>query len=54
MRAIDYFDRGVLLKSVKAPKAVEFWDVLPRTSVGKVDKKAIREKFWAGRSRQVN
>ncbi len=42
------------LGSVKAPKAVEFWDILPRTSVGKVDKKAIRERFWAGRSRQVN
>ncbi|MGD0074048.1 MAG: AMP-binding protein [Candidatus Binataceae bacterium] len=42
------------LGSVKAPKTVEFWDVLPRTSVGKVDKKAIREKFWTGRSRQVN
>jgi acyl-CoA synthetase (AMP-forming)/AMP-acid ligase II len=25
------------LGSVKAPKTVEFWDVLPRTSVGKVD-----------------
>ena len=42
------------LGSVKAPKAIEVWDVLPRTTVGKVDKKMIREKFWAGRTRQVN
>ena len=39
--------------SVKAPKSVEFWETLPRSPVGKVLKKNIRERFWAGRSRSV-
>lgn len=41
------------LGSVKAPKSVEFWDSLPRSPVGKVRKKDIREKFWAGRDRAI-
>jgi len=41
------------LGSVKAPKTVEFWDELPRSAVGKVLKKDVREKFWAGRERRV-
>ena len=36
-----------------APKRVEFVDALPMTPVGKVDKKALRAKFWEGRERQV-
>ncbi len=36
-----------------APKKVEFVDALPMTPVGKVDKKALRAKFWEGRDRQV-
>jgi fatty-acyl-CoA synthase len=36
-----------------APKHVEFVDALPTTSIGKVDKKALRAKFWAGRKRMV-
>ncbi len=42
------------LGSVKAPKVVHFVDALPSTPVGKVDKKALRERYWAGRSRSVN
>jgi acyl-CoA synthetase (AMP-forming)/AMP-acid ligase II len=41
------------LGSVKAPKSVEFWDVLPRSPVGKVRKKDVRERFWAGRTRAI-
>ena len=41
------------LGSVKAPKTVEFWDELPRSAVGKVRKKDIREQFWVGRDRRV-
>ncbi len=41
------------LGSVKTPKSVEFWEALPRTPVGKVDKKTIREKFWRGRERAI-
>jgi fatty-acyl-CoA synthase len=36
-----------------APKRIEFVDALPMTAVGKVDKKALRAKFWEGRDRQV-
>jgi acyl-CoA synthetase (AMP-forming)/AMP-acid ligase II len=39
--------------SVKAPKSVEFWESLPRSPVGKVRKKDIRERFWTGRSRAI-
>ena len=41
------------LGSVKAPKAVEFVEALPRSSVGKVLKKDLRAAYWAGRERKV-
>lgn len=41
------------LGSVKAPKSVEVWPSLPRSSIGKVLKKEIRKKFWEGHSRMV-
>jgi fatty-acyl-CoA synthase len=40
--------------SVKAPKHVHFRDALPRTAVGKFDKKAMRAEFWDGAERGVN
>ena len=47
-----------LVKTVKgahqAPKSVDIVERLPLTSVGKIDKKALREPYWAGRSRSVN
>ena len=36
-----------------APKQIEIVDSLPLTAVGKVDKKVLRAKYWAGRTRQV-
>jgi fatty-acyl-CoA synthase len=36
-----------------APKQIEFVDSLPLTAVGKVDKKVLRSKYWAGQDRQV-
>jgi fatty-acyl-CoA synthase len=39
--------------SVAAPKSVEAIEAIPTTSVGKPDKKALREKYWAGRPRSV-
>jgi fatty-acyl-CoA synthase len=39
--------------SAHAPKHIEFVDSLPMTSLGKVDKKALRAKFWAGQTRMV-
>jgi acyl-CoA synthetase (AMP-forming)/AMP-acid ligase II len=41
------------LGPIKTPKSVEFWADLPRSSVGKVLKRDIRAKFWAGRERMV-
>ena len=43
-----------LLGSVKAPKTVEIWDDLPRSTVGKVLKRDIRSKFWENRDRAIN
>lgn len=39
--------------SAHAPKHVEIVESLPLTGVGKVDKKALRAKFWAGQKRMV-
>lgn len=41
------------LGSVKTPKTIEFWTELPRSAVGKVLKRDIREKFWQGQWRSV-
>jgi acyl-CoA synthetase (AMP-forming)/AMP-acid ligase II len=41
------------LGSVKAPKQVHVVSSLPRSAVGKVLKREIREQFWAGRQRRV-
>ena len=43
-----------LVESMKAPKSVAFCDALPRTAVGKINKRAIREKYWEGHARMVN
>ena len=42
------------LGPVRSPKSVEFWDAIPKTSLGKLDKIAIRSRFWGGVVRQVN
>jgi fatty-acyl-CoA synthase len=36
------------------PKQVHAVTALPVTSLGKIDKKALRAPFWQGRSRAVN
>lgn len=41
------------LGSVKAPKSVVVWDVLPRSPVGKVRKKDIRDVFWQNQARKI-
>jgi len=41
------------LGPIKAPKRVLVWDALPRSPVGKVLKRAIRDSFWKGRDRAV-
>jgi fatty-acyl-CoA synthase len=39
--------------SLMAPKSVEFWDAIPLTNLGKIDKKAMRARFWSGQQRRV-
>ena len=41
------------LGGVKAPKSVDFIASLPRSPVGKVLKKALREPYWVGRDRKI-
>jgi acyl-CoA synthetase (AMP-forming)/AMP-acid ligase II len=41
------------LGGVKTPKSIEIWPALPRSPVGKVLKRAIRDRYWAGRARAV-
>ena len=38
----------------QAPKSVDVVERLPLTSVGKIDKKLLREHYWAGLTRRVN
>jgi fatty-acyl-CoA synthase len=38
---------------MKTPKSVEIWPNLPRSAVGKVLKKDIREPYWKGLERRV-
>ena len=41
------------LGSIKAPKRVDVWEQLPRSAVGKVLKKAVRDKYWEGHDRAI-
>ena len=41
------------LGSVKAPKSVDFVDSLPRSPVGKVLRKEVRELYWVGHKRRI-
>jgi acyl-CoA synthetase (AMP-forming)/AMP-acid ligase II len=39
--------------SVKAPKGIEFIEALPRSAVGKVLKRQLRERYWQEQARRV-
>ncbi len=41
------------LSGVKTPKAVQFTSELPRSPVGKVLRRKVREPFWVGRERRI-
>lgn len=41
------------LGGYKCPKAVEFWDELPKTPVGKILRKDVKKKFWESRERSI-
>jgi acyl-CoA synthetase (AMP-forming)/AMP-acid ligase II len=42
------------IASYKKPRSIDFVDSLPRLFNGKIDKKALRVPYWAGRERQVS
>jgi acyl-CoA synthetase (AMP-forming)/AMP-acid ligase II len=43
-----------LIAAYKAPRTVEFVEALPVTPAGKVLKRELRAKYWAGTERRVN
>jgi len=40
--------------SLVTPKTVDFWDAIPLTNLGKVNKKLIRSKYWEGKDRMIS
>ncbi|WP_421738905.1 fatty acid--CoA ligase [Caulobacter sp.] len=42
------------IAAFKAPKSVDFIDVLPRNPSGKILRRELRAPYWEGRTRQVN
>lgn len=42
------------IAAFKAPRSVEFIDLLPRNASGKVLRRMLREPYWEGRDRRVN
>jgi acyl-CoA synthetase (AMP-forming)/AMP-acid ligase II len=42
------------LSSYKKPKSVDFVTELPKNPNGKIARKAVKEKYWAGKDRRVN
>ncbi|MGO9147318.1 MAG: class I adenylate-forming enzyme family protein [Desulfomonilia bacterium] len=42
------------LAGYKCPKAVSFWDDLPKSIIGKILKKEIKQKFWEGKDRMIS
>jgi acyl-CoA synthetase (AMP-forming)/AMP-acid ligase II len=38
----------------KTPRSIDFVDELPRNPTGKILKRVLRERYWAGRERRVN
>ena len=41
------------LGGVKAPKSVDFVEDFPRTPIGKIMKRTLRDQYWAGHERKV-
>jgi len=42
------------LAGYKCPKAVEIWDEIPKTAVGKILRKEVKQKFWEGKDRTIS
>ena len=37
----------------KKPRRIEFVTELPQNSIGKIDKKKLREKYWSNETRNI-
>jgi acyl-CoA synthetase (AMP-forming)/AMP-acid ligase II len=44
---------GERLSAYKKPKKIEFVDHIPRTNIGKLDKKAVRKRYWDNEERNI-
>jgi acyl-CoA synthetase (AMP-forming)/AMP-acid ligase II len=44
---------GVRLAGYKKPRSVDFIDELPRDAAGKLLKRQLRDRYWAGTGRRV-
>lgn len=42
------------LAGYKKPRSVEFYEELPKTANGKIDRKSLKAKYWGDRDRLVN
>jgi acyl-CoA synthetase (AMP-forming)/AMP-acid ligase II len=41
------------LAGYKCPKAIEFWESIPTTPVGKILRKDVKKKYWQGHDRTI-
>ena len=44
---------GTILSKFKLPRSVDFVSELPKTGTGKILKRELREKHWAGQERKI-
>ncbi|MFE3171659.1 class I adenylate-forming enzyme family protein [Amycolatopsis sp. NPDC059090] len=42
------------LARIKKPRSVDFADELPVNRNGKIDRRAVRDRYWAGEARKVH
>jgi len=42
-----------LLAGYKAPKTIDYVGEIPRSEAGKIQKRPLREPYWAGRDRRI-
>jgi acyl-CoA synthetase (AMP-forming)/AMP-acid ligase II len=41
------------ISGYKCPKAIEIWDTIPKSPVGKILRKDVKKKFWEGMDRTI-
>lgn len=41
------------LAGYKAPRSVDYVDSIPRTATGKIQKRPLRDPYWAGLDRRI-